>query len=172
MFFIKLIILLYKNLKFRELWQDQNLWAENLDTVLLPDIMEEEVKVENSLSHKSFLILLKYIPHFIAFGYVLTTLLEFLGFNMIVFGYFIHLSLLPWLFIYIASFIFKYCYVHRLPLYYIGLNEILVVSDYYIQLPLSDSNLLIVHLLLISLLIFCYTLYYVKNNKKPIIVDN
>ena len=130
--------------------------------------------MENSLSHKSFLILLKYIPHTIALGYVLSTLLGFLGFETIVMGYFIHLSLLSWLFLYLVSFIFKYCYVHRLPLYYIAINDIITVSDFYLTIPLSDNNLLVVHLLLIALLIFGYSIYYknVKLNKKSIIADN
>ena len=75
---------------------------------------------------------------------------------------------------YLTSFIFKYCYVHRLPLYYIALNEIITVSDFYLTIPLSDNKLLIVHLLLIALLIFGYSIYYknVKINKKSITTDN
>ena len=118
--------------------------------------------MENSLSHKSFLIILKYIPHFVSFGYFISTFLQFLGFETIIIGYFIHLSLFSWLFLYLTSFIFKYCYVHRLPLYYIALNEILTVYDYYFTLPFSDNKLLVVHLLLISILIFGYSYYYIK----------
>ena len=136
--------------------------------------MEEEEKVENSLSHKSFLIILKYIPHILAFNYVIYTLLEFIGFDVIWMGYIFHLSIVPWLFLYLTSFVFKYCYVHRLPLYYIALNEIITVSDFYLTIPLSDNKLLIVHLLLIALLIFGYSIYYknVKINKKSITTDN
>lgn len=136
--------------------------------------MEEEEKVENSLSHKFFLIILKYIPHILAFNYVIYTLLEFIGFDVIWMGYIFHLSILPWLFLYLTSFVFKYCYVHRLPLYYIGLNELITISDFYLTIPLSDNKLLIVHLLLIALLIFSYSIYYknVKINKKFITIDN
>jgi len=136
--------------------------------------MEEEEKVENSLSHKSFLIILKYIPHMLAFNYVIYTLLEFIGFDVIWMGYIFHLSIIPWLFLYLTSFVFKYCYVHRLPLYYIGLNELITISDFYLTIPLSDNKLLIVHLLLIALLIFGYSIYYknVKINKKSITTDN
>ena len=136
--------------------------------------MEEEVKVENSLSHKSYLIILKYIPHLTAFGYAISTLLQFLGLETIIVGYFIHMSLSFWLFCFLTSFVFKYCYVHRLPLYYIALNEILTIYDYYFNIPLSDNKLLVVHLLLIALLIFGYSIYYknVKINKKFIRIDS
>ena len=79
-----------------------------------------------------------------------------------------------WLFCFLTSFVFKYCYVHRLPLYYIALNEILTIYDYYFNIPLSDNKLLVVHLLLIALLIFGYSIYYknVKINKKFIRIDS
>ena len=136
--------------------------------------MEEEEKVENSLSHKSFLIVLKYIPHITVFGYIIYSLLGFLGFDEIWIGYIFHLSIISWLFLYLTSFIFKYCYVHRLLLYYIGLNELITISNFYLTIPLSDNKLLIVHLLLIALLIFGYSIYYknVKINKKSITTDN
>ena len=136
--------------------------------------MEEEEKVENSLSHKSFLIILKYIPHITAFGYAIYSLLGFLGFDEIWMGYIFHLSIMSWLFLYLTSFVFKYCYVHRLPLYYIARNEMITISDFYLTIPLSDNKLLIVHLLLIALLIFGYSIYYknVKINKKSITTDN
>lgn len=83
-----------------------------------------------------------------------------------------HLSIMSWLFMFITSIIFKYCYVHRLPLYYIALNDISSVIDYYIGIPINDVTLLGLHLTLVGLLILGYSMYYVKNNKKFIIIDN
>ena len=124
--------------------------------------------MENSLSHKSYLIILKYIPHLTAFGYAISTLLQFLGLETIIVGYFIHMSLSFWLFCFLTSFVFKYCYVHRLPIYYIGINELITSLDYYIGIPINVLNLLILHLLLIIVLIFGYSFYYIeiKNKRK------
>ena len=141
--------------------------------LLVKEVLKEVEKlVERNLKHKSYLILLKYIPHIIAFMYIIYTMLQFIDIDLIILGYFMHLSIMSWLFMFISSIVFKYCYIHRLPLYYIALNDISSTVDYYIGIPIDDKTLLGIHIILIGILIFCYTLYYVKNNKKPIIVDN
>ena len=111
--------------------------------------MIKEEKQEKILKYKSFLIITKFIPHFIALFYVLYTFLGFLGIDAIILGYFINVSVLTWIYLYINSLIFRYCYVHRLPLYYILFNDAITVIDYYKHIPIRDFNLLIIHLILI-----------------------
>lgn len=127
----------------------------------------ENVK-SNNIKHKSFLIVTKYVPHISAFMYILYTLLQFADIDTFILGYLIDYSILPWIYIYLISFIFKYCYIHRLPLYYILANEILTTSDYYLNIPINNLNLLLLHLLLIGFLIFGYSYYYIncKNNER------
>ena len=122
--------------------------------------------MENSLRHKSYLIALKYIPHFTAILYIIYTLLQFVDIDLIILGYFIHTSIISWLFMLLSSIVFRFCYVHRLPLYYIAINDITSVIDYYIKIPISEISLLGVHLIITGLLIFGYTYYYVKYYKK------
>ena len=124
-------------------------------------VQKEEVKsMENSLKHKSYLIALKYIPHFTAVLYIVYTLFQFMDIDLIILGYFIHTSIVSWLFMLLSSIVFRFCYVHRLPLYYIAINDMTSVIDYYIGIPISEITLLGVHLVLIGLLIFGYTYYY------------
>ncbi len=118
--------------------------------------------MERNLKHKGFLILLKYIPHIIALIYAIYTLLSFVGIDLVILGHLSHISILPWVFIYITSKIFRFCYVHRLPLYYIGLNELLTTTDYYIGIPIESTKLLLLHLTIIIALIFGYSYYYIK----------
>lgn len=132
-------------------------------------MIKEEKSETKSLKYHSFLVLTKYIPHFISLCYIIYTLLGFMGIDAWIFGYFVHTSLLPWTYFMLNSYVFRYCYVHRLPLYYILINEIITVSDAYINIPVNDFNLLVIHLLLIGILIFGYTKYYLKyvrTNKK------
>ena len=63
----------------------------------------------------------------------------------------------------ICSIIFKFCYVHRLPIYYIMVGEITTIIDYYYPLPISDVTLLEIHLTFIGFLLFGYTYYYLKH---------
>jgi len=125
-----------------------------------------EEKLERSLRHKSYLIITKYLPHLIAIFYILFTLLGFLDIDAIVLGYFVHISLASWIYFYLNSLIFRYCYVHRLPLYYIALNETISIIDNYVHIPISDFNLLIIHLIFIGILINGYTYYYIRYGKK------
>lgn len=124
--------------------------------------MIKEEKLERNLKYKGFLIILKYIPHIIAILYAIYTLLSFLGIDLLILGHLSHISVLPWIFIYITSKIFRFCYVHRLPLYYIGLNELLTITDYYIGIPIESTKLLLLHLTIIIALIFGYSYYYIK----------
>lgn len=121
---------------------------------------------ESNLNHKSFLVLLKYLFHIEGVLYIIYTLLGFFDIDAIVLGYFTSISIIPWIFMYLVSIIFRYCYVHRLPLYYILANEILTIIDYYIGIPISDRELLTVHLLLIGFLIFGYSYYYTNKLRK------
>lgn len=124
--------------------------------------MEEVVGLKNSVLNKIYLIYTKYIPHFIAFLYFGYTLLGFCGIDWNLMGCIFHVSLLIWIQMLFTSFRFKYCQVHRLPIYYIGTNELITSVDYYIGIPIKEFNLLVIHLLLIAILIFGYSYYYVK----------
>ena len=123
-------------------------------------------------NRKIFLILTKYTPHLIGVLYVLYTILCFAEIEPISIGYIANLSVLPWINLYSASKALEFCYVHRLPLYYVLIDEILLVTDNYIGIPIDVYNLLMLHLLLIGLLIFGYTFYYVKHFKKFTPIDN
>ena len=118
------------------------------------------------INHKFYLILLKFIPHLIAFLYAVYTLFQFLSVDLFLLGRSIHISVFAWIFMLISSITFKYCYVHRLPLYYILLNDLLTDVDYYIGIPVSDLNLLLLHLLLMAIIIFGYSYYYIKYKLK------
>lgn len=128
--------------------------------------MTTEEKSKNLISHKTLLILIKYIPHITAMFYGIYNILGIFGIDFILAGYFIHMSLLPWIFMYLLSFIFRYCYIHRLPLYYILSSEVLTTSDYLLNYSIEESIIIMSNLVLILAAIFGYTFYYVKYKLK------
>lgn len=128
--------------------------------------MEMEGKLKSSVNHKVFLLILKFIPHVIAFLYALYNILGFLEIDAVILGHLIHVSVFPWIFLYLTSKVFKYCYVHRLPLYYIAVCDIITIIDYYISIPVSDAVLLNLNIFLASVLIFGYTYYYLNIKRK------
>lgn len=94
------------------------------------------------------------------------TLLCFAGIDPLILGQLTKMSLFSWSFMFLTSIIFRYCYVHRLPLYYIAVNEFLVNLDYYVGIPVDDTKLLLIHLTVIMSLIYGYSYYYVKHKLK------
>lgn len=127
-----------------------------------------EEKSEKNLKHKSYLLLLKYLPHLIALLLVIYTLLQFINIDAIIIGYIINYILIGY--VYVCSLIFKFCYVHRLPIYYYIINELTsVIDNYIVQIPVDEKGLLGIHLTIIGIIIFFYTRYYLKyvrGNKK------
>ena len=94
------------------------------------------------------------------------TLLSSVGIDALILGHLTHISVVSWLFMYFNSIIFRYCYMYRLSLYYIAVNEFLVNLDYYIRIPVEDVKLLLLHLTIIIIIIFGYSYYYVKHKLK------
>lgn len=127
--------------------------------------MVREDRSKNLLSHKSLLILIKYIPHIIAIAYAIYTFLGIFGIDYNVFGCFFHVSFLTWIILYCLSIVFKYCYVHRLPIYYIGANELITCLDYYLDIELDYFTFITISLLMSCTLIFGYTYYYINKLK-------
>ena len=129
------------------------------------DLIKKEDVLERKRKYKIFLIGTKFIPHLIALMYIIYTFLNILGIDALPIGYIFSLTLLPGAYIYSTSIVFEYCYVHRLPLYYVLINEIITTLDYYFHIPISDFNLLVVHILLVGILIMGYTIYYLTKIK-------
>ena len=145
------------------IWQDQDQWLER------PELVKEDsaVKAEKSLSVskcKLYLLTTKFIPHLMALLYVIYTILEFCGIDGFLISSFTDVSILTWIYLFVSSKVFKFCYVHRLPLYYIAINELITNLDYYVHIPVDDFNLLVIHILIIAVLIFLYTLYYIRHD--------
>ena len=100
-----------------------------------------EVNLKRKLKHKLILIEGKYLPHILAFVYVLYTFLGFLGIDNNIIGCFFHVSLIAsWIPLITISFAFEFCYVHRLPLYYILCNELITCIDYYTSIDISKKK--------------------------------
>ena len=118
--------------------------------------------MDRRIKDKGFLILIKFCYHILALLYAIYTILGLFGIDAIVLGYFSHVSIFPWTILLLISYRFKFCYVHRLPLWYIAINEILGTIDYYIGIPFNEIKLLVLHLVILASFIFAYSIFYYK----------
>ena len=51
----------------------------------------------------------------------------------------------PLVFLYLTSYVFKFCAFHRMFIHYYAFIELLNVTDYYIRIPISDEAITTLH---------------------------
>ena len=124
-------------------------------------------RLRRSSFHKLLLLVLKYIPTVIALCYMLNTILYIEPLSNIA-----GVSLLTWIFLYLASVVFEFCSYHRMFLWYILIDDILNIVDYYWSIPISTDNLIRVHNILAGITLFAALILYVKSNKVIIRKNN
>ena len=124
-------------------------------------------KSRRSNLHKLLLLVLKYIPMVIALCYMLNTMLYIELLSNIA-----GVSLLTWIFLYLASVVFEFCSYHRMFLWYILIDDVLNIVDYYWNIPISTDNLIRIHNILAVITLFIVLVLYAKSNKVIIRKNN
>lgn len=113
---------------------------------------------------KKFILATKVLPIVIAAIYFLNSTISFFYGNDIPLNYLGGVSLLPILYLYLASYTFKLCEYYRMYLHYIVIITIINVYDYYIGLPVNDLNLYLITVLItiITMFIIIYLKFFKK----------
>ena len=88
--------------------------------------------------YKLLIVMLKYIPMIISLFYLINTITAFIGIDIPILSTISGMSLLTWIFMYIATIVFNFCSYHRIFLYYILIVDIINITDYYSGIPISD----------------------------------
>ena len=122
--------------------------------------------------YKLLIIVLKFIPILTALCYMSSTIFNYFGYNIEPLSNIGGMSLLTWLFIYLASIVFNFCSYHRVFLWYIFIDDIFNIIDYYIAIPISTDNILMLHNIFIGITLFTVLILYVKDNKVIIRKNN
>lgn len=110
--------------------------------------------------YKIELYTIKVIPMAISAIYLLNTILSYCYIDLPILSWIGGLSLLPWLFLYLSSFVFRFCIYHRMFLYYIAVCNILSYIDYTWALPISDRGLFLLNIIIAG--IFLFAILYLK----------
>ena len=118
--------------------------------------------------YKLLIVMLKYIPMIISLCYLANTITAYVGIDIPVLSSIAGMSLLTWIFMYIATIVFKFCSYHRMFLYYILIVDIINIIDYYIGIPVSDFQLLMLHSIITGISLFIILFLYLKRNKHKI----
>lgn len=102
------------------------------------------------------------IPILIAVVHCINSFLSFLGSNDIPLNYIGGISLLPIIYLYVASYTFKLCSYYRMFLHYSILIDVLNIYDFYIGVPLNDANyfILFICITIVTMLITIYLKFF------------
>ena len=126
----------------------------------------------NSLRNKDLykieLYLLKVMPMLLAAIYLINTVLSYYDIVLPALSYIGGLSFIPLLFMYISSYVFRFCSYHRMFLHYVVINDLINLIDYYYTLPISDLELFILHMSIAGISLFIILYLYVKSHSKNV----
>ena len=123
--------------------------------------------MEVKLKSKIFILLVKYCPFILIIEEILYSWLSYLSIPCDIITYFGNSSLLNIVYLYIGSYVFKFCKYYRIALISIVVVNILVLIDTYYRFSLSDLNMLRLYviILLLGLLSFIKFKITCNNNR-------
>lgn len=121
----------------------------------------------NKRLYKLFLIVIKYTPITIAISQIIGTILNYLGISSILISCFGGASILFLIILFLISYIFKFCYLFRLPLVYSVIVTLLKFTDSIFGLPLSTLTSFQLHVIIVGIFIVLFIYYAYKNRNNP-----
>ena len=131
--------------------------------------MAVEGNLKSSL-YKLEIIIIKVPPFIIAALYILSTILDYIDICSTLVNYIVYLMF--FLFLYVSSYVFKFCEYHRMPIHYaLGIN-LINVYDVYVGIPVDNYSMFGIYSIFTGIAIFITVYLYVKSHKKPTAKDN
>ena len=125
------------------------------DTAVVEERKLAEARSIDKRWYKVTLGLLKIIPMLLATCDALNTLTCLLGYDLVVLSFIGGVSFLTLTFLYLVSYVFRFCIYHRMFLHYVVINDLLSIYDYHIGIPISDVGLFLVHIIDFFKFLFC-----------------
>ena len=122
--------------------------------------------LRSKLLYKIELRLLKIIPMILAFTALLNSILSYFNIDLYILSYIGGISIFTMVFLYLSSYVFKFCEYHRMFLHYIVVTWIINTIDYYIGIPINDLEYLCLQMIIAGISLFIILLLYYKTNKK------
>lgn len=126
----------------------------------------EESSSLSNYKYKLFLGFLKILPMLMAGLFLLNTILSYFDIDWPTISYIASVGLIPWLFILISSYLFRFCEYHRMFLWYIMVNNIICWIDEEYGLPVSDRSYFVLHVAIAGLFLFLVLYFHQKCRKK------
>lgn len=113
---------------------------------------------------KLFVLVSKVLPVILAFCHLLNCIFGYIDWNNVILGYISGISILTVGYLYLVSYLIKLCGYYRMFLHYCVIIDIINIYDYYIEIPISNTKLLMAYCSLTIILML--SVIYIKFFKK------
>lgn len=124
-------------------------------------IVEEKSKRLDKRLYAIEIKLLKILPSLVALIYFINTVLSVLEIDLPILSYIGGMSFIPLLFMYLSSYVFKFCEYHRIPLHYILFNNVFSIICYTFDISIYVNSYIIFHSILFGICLF--VILYLKS---------
>ena len=128
--------------------------------------MAVEENLKSKILYKTQLCLLKVIPMVMAFIFWINTVLSYFDIDLEVFSYIGSCSIITIVYLYISSYVFRFCEYHRMFLHYVCIIWLINIYDYYIGIPVDDMSLLMIYQIITGVCLFTILYLYVKSKSR------
>lgn len=128
--------------------------------------MVVEERLKSKILYKIELFLLKIIPMLMAVCSACNSILPYFDIEVIIINYIGGVFLLPLIFLYLSSYVFKFCAYHRMFLHYLLITDIINIYDYHIGIPLDNLEYLCLHMIITAISMFIVLYLYMNKKKK------
>lgn len=128
--------------------------------------MTNETNLRSKALYKITLYVLKILPMIMAFSYLIMFVLANTIESFVIVPHIIGTVIAPLVFVYLTSYVFRFCAFHRLFIHYYAFVELLNVTDYYIRIPISDAAITFIHDSVTIVFLILAVIMYIYKYKK------
>lgn len=132
--------------------------------------MKDDI-LRNKNLYKVFITIIKYLPITLAVTHMISLTLNYFGMNSMLLSCFGGTSLLFIGLLYIISYVFRFCYLYRIPLWYSTVMAILFLLISLGYIPLEVIDLYRLYAIISGIFITSYISYAYKNRNNQGKID-
>ena len=125
-----------------------------------------ETTLKSKYLYKLTLATIKLLPMIMVVSYILMFILANTIEAFVIIPHILGTVIAPLGLLYLISYLFRYCYFHRMFIHYYAFVEILNVTDYYVRIPISDKAISLLHDSVSIIFIISVIVIYIIKFKK------
>lgn len=125
-----------------------------------------ESTLKSKTLYKITLLTLKMLPMIMSFSYLIMFVLANTVEDWVIIPHILGTVIAPLVFVYLTSYVFRFCAFHRMFIHYYAFVELLNVTDYYVRIPISDEAITLLHDSVTIIFLISVVITYIIKYKK------